>query len=147
MFAPRHAIAAAEMARVLRPGGTLGIAAFTDHGAGGDFFRTLGAHLPAPPSFAENPLGWGDAAHVRALFGDLELEFEPASYAERFDSLDDAVELYTTTFGPIVALGGAALADDLRALFERHATDGGTRVPYDYLVTLSRRGPAAARRA
>ena len=73
--------------------------------------------------------------------------FEPASYAERFESLDHAVELYTTTFGPIVALGGAALADELRALFGRHATDGGTRVPYDYLVTLSPRGPAAARRA
>jgi hypothetical protein len=74
---------------------------------------------------------------VRALFGDLELTFERASYAERFASLDEAVELYTTTFGPIVALGGAALAGDLRALFERHASGGGTAVPYDYLVTLS----------
>jgi hypothetical integral membrane protein (TIGR02206 family) len=147
MFAPRHAVAAAEMARVLRPGGALAIAAFIDQGAGGDFFRTLGAHLPAPPPFAENPLAWGDAAHVSTLFAGLELEFERASYDERFESLDHAVELYTTTFGPIVALGGAALADDLRALFGRHATDGGTRVPYDYLVTLSPRGPAAARPA
>ena len=70
-----------------------------------------------------------------------------AAYAERFASLDHAVELYTTAFGPIVALGGDALAGDLRALFERHATDGGTRVPYEYLVTLSPTGPAAARRA
>jgi SAM-dependent methyltransferase len=147
MFAPRHATAAAELARVLRPGGRLGIAAFTDSGAGGDFFRTLGAHLPAPPPFAESPLGWGDPAHLRALFPGLELAFEPASYAERFASLDDAVELYTTAFGPIVAVGGAALAADLRALFERHATDGGTVVRYDYLVTLSPTGPAAARRA
>jgi SAM-dependent methyltransferase len=137
MFAPRHAVAATEMERVLRPGGRLGISAFTDEGAGGDFFRTLGARMPAPPPFAENPLGWGDPAHVRTLFGDLELVFERAAYVERFASLDDAVERYTTTFGPIVALGGAALADDLRALFDRHATDGGTRVPYDYLATLS----------
>ena len=77
MFAPRHAVAAAELARVLRPGGRLGITAFTDSGAGGDFFRTLGAHLPAPPPFAENPLGWGDPAHVRTLFPGLELRFEP----------------------------------------------------------------------
>ena len=63
--------------------------------------------------------------------------FERASYSERFASLDDAVERYTTTFGPVVALGGAAIANDLRALFERHAIDGGTAVPYDYLVTLS----------
>ena len=147
MFAPRHAVAAAELARVLRPGGRLGISAFTDSGAGGDFFRTLGAHMPAPPPFAENPLGWGDESHVRSLFPGLELDFERAVYVERFESLDHAVELYTTTFGPIVALGGGALAGDLRALFERHATDGDTRVPYEYLVTLSPTGPAAARRA
>ena len=60
-----------------------------------------------------------------------------ASYTERFASLDDAVERYTTTFGPVVALGGPALADDLRALFARHAIDGGTAIAYDYLVTLS----------
>ena len=100
-----------------------------------------------PPPFAESPLGWGDPAHVRSLFPGLPLVLEPAAYVERFDSLDHAVDLYTTSFGPIVALGGAALADELRALFERHATDGGTRVPYDYLMTLSRREPAAARRA
>jgi SAM-dependent methyltransferase len=147
MFAPRHVAAAAELARVLRPGGRLGIAAFTDSGAGGDFFRTLGAHLPAPPPFAEHPLGWGDPAHVSSLFPGLALAFEPASYAEHFESLDHAVELYTTAFGPVAAVGGAALAADLRALFARHATDGGTRVPYDYLVTLSPRGPGAARRA
>lgn len=137
MFAPRHAVTAAELARVLRPGGRLAICAFTPYGAGGDFFRTLGALAPPPPAFAENPLGWGDPAHVRSLFGDLELTFERASYAERFASLDHAVEQYTTTFGPIVMLGGASLAGELRALFERHATDGGTAVPYDYLVTLS----------
>jgi len=147
MFAPRHAVAAAELARVLRAGGRLGVSAFTDHGTSGDFFRTLGAHLPAPPPFAENPLGWGDADHVRALFPGLELAFEPAAYFEHFKSLDHAVELYTTTFGPIVALGGGALAGEMRALFERHATGGGTRLAFEYLVTLSPTGPAAARRA
>ena len=91
---------------------------------------------PAPPPFAQNPLAWGDAAHVRELFAGLELAFEHASYVERFESLDHAVELYTTTFGPIAMLGGRARAGDLRAVFERHATDGGTPIPYDYLVTL-----------
>ena len=148
MFAPRHAVAAAEMARVLRPGGRLGDRRVHRPAAPAATSSARSArHLPPPPPFAENPLGWGDPAHVRALFPGLELAFEPASYAERFESLDHAVELYTTTFGPIVALGGAALAGELRALFERHATDGGTRVPYDYLVTLSPTGPAAARRA
>ena len=129
MFAPRHAVTAAELARVLRPGGRLGICAFTPDGAGGDFFRTLGAIAPRPPDFAENPLGWGDPAHVRSLFGDLDLTFERASYRERFASLDHAVELYTTTFGPIVMLGGASLAGELRALFARHAIEAGPPSP------------------
>ena len=122
---------------MLRPQGRLGICAFTPDGAGGDFFRTLGALAPPPPAFAENPLDWGEPSHVRSLFGELDLRFERRSYCERFASLDAAVELYTTTFGPVVALGGPALAGDLRALFERHAIDGGTAIPYDYLVTLS----------
>jgi SAM-dependent methyltransferase len=137
MFAPRHAVAAAEMARVLAPGGRLGIAAFTPDGAGGDFFRTLGELAPPPPVFAGNPLDWGEPGHVRSLLPGLGLRFERASYSEHFTSLDAAVERYTTTFGPVVALGGPALADDLRALFARH---GGTSIAYDYLVTLSEAG-------
>jgi SAM-dependent methyltransferase len=142
MFAPRHSVAASELRRVLAPGGRLGITAFAPDGAGGDFFRTLGSLAPPPPPFAENPLGWGDPEHVRGLFGDLPLSFERASYAERFDSVEAAVERYTTTFGPIVLLGGAQVAGELRALFQRHWT--GTGVPYDYLVTLSRTARGAA---
>ena len=70
MFAPRHAVAAAEMARVLRPGGALGIAAFTDGGAGGDFFRTLGAHLPGAPAVRREPARLGRrGARPRAVRG------------------------------------------------------------------------------
>ena len=138
MFAPRHALAAAELARVLRPQGRLGICAFTPDGAGGDFFRTLGALAPPPPAFAENPLDWGEpVARARRCSATSTCASSGGPYCERFASLDAAVERYTTTFGPVVALGGPALADDLRALFERHAIDGGTAIPYDYLVTLS----------
>ena len=130
MFAPPQWLPP-KLARVL-PGERLRLTAFTDAGAGGDFFRTLGAHLPPPP-FAENPLGWGDPARPRCSRVSRS-SFEPprtpgaSNQARRSGS--------TTTFGPIVALGGAALAADLQALFERQ-TDGSTRVPYDYLVTLT----------
>ena len=46
MFAPRHAVAAAELTRVLRPGGRLGITAFTDSGAGGGLLP----HARHPPA-------------------------------------------------------------------------------------------------
>jgi SAM-dependent methyltransferase len=145
MFAPRHDAAAAELTRVLRPGGRLALAAFTPDGAGGDFFRTVGALAPPPPPGAGNPLDWGDPEHVRGLFPGADLTFERATYTERFASLEAAVELYTTTFGPIVALGGPRLAPDLHALFSRHAS--GADIAYDYLVTLSPTAAAATLRA
>ena len=46
MFAPRHQVAAAEIARVLAPGGRIGIAAWTPDGTIGDFFRSLSASRP-----------------------------------------------------------------------------------------------------
>jgi ubiquinone/menaquinone biosynthesis C-methylase UbiE len=137
MFAPDHAVAAAELARVLRPGGRLAVAAFTGDGAGGEFFA-MGD--PAP-------LGWGVPAHVRELLPGLPLAFERETYSERFASVDEAVERYTTTFGPLVASGGSRHAPALRALFERHARPPGARIPYDYLVTLSPTAAAAAPRA
>jgi ubiquinone/menaquinone biosynthesis C-methylase UbiE len=137
MLAPDHHAAAAELARVLRPGGRLGVTAFTPEGAGGEFFE---AGNPAP-------LGWGDPEHVQALFPDLPLTFERETYRERFASVEEAVELYTTTFGPIVAHGGAEQAPQLRELFARYAEPPGAQIPYAYLVTLSRTAAAAAPRA
>jgi ubiquinone/menaquinone biosynthesis C-methylase UbiE len=137
MLAPDHATAAAELARVLRPGGRLGVTAFTPDGTGGEFFE-LGD--PAP-------LGWGDPEHVRPLFPDLPVTFERQRYYERFASVEEAVEIYTTTFGPIVAAGAAEAAPALRELFARHAEPPGASIPYDYLVTLSPTAAAATPRA
>ena len=67
MFAPRHEVAAAELVRVCKPGGTIGICAWTPTGAVGQMFETLGGHLPPPPEFAGVPVQWGEEAHVREL--------------------------------------------------------------------------------
>jgi ubiquinone/menaquinone biosynthesis C-methylase UbiE len=137
MLAPDHETTAAELARVLRPGGRLAVTAFTPVGAGGDFFELGDA----------GPLGWGDPEHARALFPHLPLDFERERYYERFASVEEAVEVYTTTFGPIVAEGGAEAAPALLELFERYAEPPGAQIPYDYLVTLSQPEPATAPRA
>ena len=78
MFAPRHRVTAMEMARVLRPGGRLGLCNWTPEGSQGEFFRALGAYVPPPPTFAQPPLLWGTADHVREVFAGtgLQLEFE-----------------------------------------------------------------------
>jgi len=58
MFAPRHEVAARELARVLRPGGRIGLCNWTSEGIQGEFFRTLGTHLPAAPR-SRSPLCCG----------------------------------------------------------------------------------------
>ncbi len=143
MFAPRHRIAAAELARVLRPGGRLCVTAWTPEGTMGEFFGTLGGYLPPPPGPVEPPLLWGSEDHVRELFAGtgVELDFaretlDPPS----FDSIDAEVEFAITKFGPLIMARGMlepqgrweALLGDLRRLLANPA-------PAEYLVVEGRK--------
>lgn len=150
IFAPRHDVTAQEMARVLRPGGRLGIVAWTPEGWVGDFFRLLGAHLPPPPPFASPPVLWGDADYARSLFGNtgVELEFERDAVDFRFASAAEAVEHYEANFGPVIMARRyleaeglwAPVREDLLALYEQHANeDGSVSFPAEYLVILGRK--------
>jgi ubiquinone/menaquinone biosynthesis C-methylase UbiE len=143
MFAPRHAVAAQELARVLRPGGRISIASWTPEGGTGSLFRTVGKYLPPPSPLAEPPLLWGSEQHVGQLFAGtgVELEFERDTVAETpFDSSDEAVEYMATKFGPMIMARQLAEASgrwpELRAdiveLYER-------KEPLEYLVTTGRK--------
>lgn len=151
MFAPRHEVAAAELARVLRPGGRLAVCSWTPEGAVGDFFRTVGGHLPPPPDFTSPPPLWGSEEHVRALFDGtgVELWFERDAVVFRFGSVDEAVAYYAANFGPIIKAREQlepqgrweALLTDIVAAFERGNTarDGTLVEPAEYLVALGRK--------
>jgi len=154
MFAPRHELAAREIARALRPNGRVGVASWTPEGVIGDFFGAVGAHLPPPPSFASPPIMWGNPDHVRSLFADagLGLDFELDSVEFDFDSVHEAVDFYETNFGPLVkarellepqGLWGAAHCD-LVALYEEHeGDDGSLTFAGEYLVTTGRKTEGA----
>src|SRR5918993_698390 len=70
MFAPHHELAADELVRVCRPGGTIGVLSWTPEGMIGALFRTIGPFAPPPPPGAQPPPLWGSEDHVREVFGD-----------------------------------------------------------------------------
>jgi hypothetical protein len=107
MFAPRHRVAAAELARVLRPGGRLGLCNWTPEGSQGHFFRALGAYLPPPPPAAT---AVGHRRHVRELFAgsgvQLEFERDTVIETESFETGRKAVDFVASNFGPLMMLRG-----------------------------------------
>ena len=68
MFTPNHDQAAAELMRVCKSGGKIGLANWTPEGLIGQVFKTLGKYLP-PPAGAKSPALWGTRGHLMAMFG------------------------------------------------------------------------------
>jgi ubiquinone/menaquinone biosynthesis C-methylase UbiE len=149
MFAPDHQRAAAELARVVRPGGRLGVCSWTPDGEVGAFFRTVSSHMPAPPPGFQPPVLWGVEQHVAELFAGtgVELEFEREQAEMRFRDVDDAVGFYETRFGPVLMAKALLepqgrwpeLRDALTALFAESARDDGVVFTPEYLVAVGRR--------
>src|SRR5215212_3758564 len=117
MFAPRHEIAAAELARVCAPGGSICVASWTPDGMIGDMFKMVGSRMPPPPSYAKSPILWGTEEHVRSLLEPhgLEVSSQPAMAIFRGESVDAVVTRMETNFGPW-KMAQAALGDEWPAL-------------------------------
>jgi ubiquinone/menaquinone biosynthesis C-methylase UbiE len=150
MFAPDQAKSAAEMARVCRPGGRIGVANWTPESFIGQVFKTLGRHLPPPPG-VPSPALWGVEAHLRSLFGDAaaHIEAQTRQFNFRYRSAAHFIAVFRTWYGPVhkafAALDGdkaQALERDLTELLERmnRAGTAALVVPSDYLeVIVTRR--------
>jgi len=150
MFAPDHAKAASELARVCRSGGRIGLANWTPEGFIGQLFKVLGRHLP-PPAGALSPSLWGSESHLAALFGDkaASIEVRRRLFVFRYRSPAHFIEVFRTWYGPVhkafAALppeGAAALEADLIALLES-LNEGGAAalaLPSEYLeIVVTRR--------
>ncbi len=147
MFAPNQEKAAGELLRVCRPGGKIGLANWTPDGWAGEFFRTVGKHLPAPPEIKPPPV-WGTEERLRELFGEevTSLEVTRRSYLLRYPSAKRFIEHYRAHFGPIRKTfesldeaGQESLAQDLEELLGRWNTsgDGTLVVPSEYLEAVA----------
>jgi ubiquinone/menaquinone biosynthesis C-methylase UbiE len=144
MFAPDHERAASELMRVCKPGGRIGLAAWTPQGFLGQLFRTLARHVPPVPG-VRSPILWGSDAHLRELFAGAEMNHTVRHFAFRYRSPEHFVDVFRTYYGPVhkafAALdagGQAALEADLIALLRQNDRGGvaGLVVPAEYLETV-----------
>ena len=102
MFAPDHAKAAAEMARVCRPGGRIGLANWTPDGFIGQLFKTLGRHVP-PPAGVQPPSLWGTEAHLRRCSASARppIAVTPRMFNFRYRSAAHFIDVFRTWYGPV----------------------------------------------
>ena len=132
MFAPDQQKAAAELLRVCRPGGKIGLASWTPEGMWGELFRLHTQYLPPPPGL-KPPALWGTEAHLRELFGGAvrELSARTRNALFRYRSPQHQFEFFSTYFGPTIKVlealdepGGRRFAADYQAVLERFNRSG-----------------------
>ena len=147
MFAPDQEKTAAELLRVCRPGGTIGMANWTPDGFIGQMFKVTARYVSPPPGL-KPPVLWGTEERLRELFGDgvTAIRAEKRQFVFRYRSFDDYVETFRTYYGPVAkafqALDAdrqAAYAADLRDLATRfnQSGDATMAVPSEYLEIVA----------
>jgi SAM-dependent methyltransferase len=150
MFAPDQERAAAEMLRVCKRGGKIGLANWTPEGFIGEMFKVVGKHV-APPAGVKPPPLWGSPARLAELFDSekASVGWSKRDFNFRYASPAHWVEVFRTWYGPVLKAfgalneaGQAALESDLLALVGRfnRSADGTMVVPSEYLdVVVTRR--------
>ena len=144
MFAGRPEAAAAELARVVRPGGRVVLATWTPDGNVARMFGVMKEFMPAPPaSPPPSPFEWGKRERLAELLGrDFELGFEEGTNRFRYGSGEKAWELWLEHYGPTKSIAAALDAERreqfrraLIAWHETFASELGYEQPRKYLVT------------
>ena len=150
MFTADQDKAAAELIRVCKSGGKIGLANWTPDGFIGRLFKTLGKHLP-PPAGVKSPALWGTRARIDEMFGEQasKIHTAPRMFVFRYRSPRHWLDVFKTFYGPMLkafaaldARAQAALSTDLLALADElnHAGDGMMAVPSEYLeVVITKR--------
>ena len=149
MFTPNQEQAAAELARVCKAGGRIGLANWTPSSFVGELFKLLGRYVP-PPAGIRSPALWGTEDRLRELFGTRldSIAIEHRNFVFRYRNADHWLDVFRTFYGPMQKAFGAlestkqaSLAADLIALAERfnRATDGSLVAPGQYAEVIIRR--------
>jgi ubiquinone/menaquinone biosynthesis C-methylase UbiE len=146
MFAPNQARAAAELLRVVRPGGRIGLASWTPDGFIGRLFQVTSRFVP-PPAGLTSPMAWGTEPRLVELFGPQAADIRTSrqTYVFRYQSAEHFVEFFRTYYGPTLKAFAAlehhrqhALHAALVELLRRENRNGGhaLAVPAEYLEVV-----------
>ena len=150
MFASNQEAAISELARVVRPGGRIAIAAWMPDSTAVKLRQIIAPFMPPPPQKASpppSPFVWGDPAWLKDTLGEyFELGHEPGELTHRATCPEEAWNIYVEGFGPIRATA-EALDDEqrpkLKSAFENwiddFSTGLGVALTYEYLVTVGTR--------
>lgn len=130
MFTANQDAAAAQMLRVCRSGGRIGLANWTPESFIGEVFRTIGRHVP-PPAGVRSPLEWGTKERLEELFGAQakSIGITKRHFTFRMRSAQHWVDHWREVYGPMhkafAAVGDRApqLAADLIAVAREHSAD------------------------
>jgi len=114
IFAPRHDLAAAELLRVCRPGGRIGLVTWPPESRTGTLMRAIEPFAPPLRPGTEPVHRWGDPDHVRRLLGDAveDLTFTRGVQGHLgFETAHELLAFFRAVQGPT------------QALFRLHADD------------------------
>ncbi len=146
MFTPNQDRSAAELLRVCRPGGRIGLTNWTPDGFIGKMFKIVGRYV-APPAGIHSPLEWGTEARLTELLGSkcATLQIRRKEFVFRYRSAEDWVDTFREFYGPTLKAFGAldaaaqrGLEQDLLMLAREHNTsDRGLRMPSEYAEVVA----------
>jgi ubiquinone/menaquinone biosynthesis C-methylase UbiE len=146
MFTPDQSRSAAELVRVCRRGGKIGLANWTPEGFIGQLFKTIGKHVPPPPG-TKSPALWGTSAQITEHFSldALSIRSTQRHFVFRYRSAGHWLDIFRTYYGPVLKAFASlaptaqtALEQDLMQLIERFNRSGDSAmvVPSEYLEVV-----------
>jgi SAM-dependent methyltransferase len=149
MFTPNQEKAAAEMARVCKPGGKIGMANWTPDSFIGQLFKIIGKYVPPAPGLS-SPALWGTRDRLGTLFGTQARAIHTSTrdFVFRYRSPAHWFDVFRTYYGPMNKTCAALDADKLTSfsaevmalMHSRNGSGDGTLVlPSAYLEVVIER--------
>lgn len=143
MFTANQEEAAAELLRICKSGGKIGLANWTPDGFIGQVFKAIGKQMP-PPQGVKSPALWGTRARIDELFKAQAsaIEVSTRQFMFRYRSAQHWIDVFAAYYGPLLKTlaaltpqGREALLLDIAAIIGRlnQAEDGSMVVPGEYL--------------